>query len=147
LLEHPFIRKASRVQSLQRLVNRLAEHKRLHGNHSRSETSISNPTIDGTIDGEDDGWDFGNGTVMSVQGTNAQEEDPATVGTIRPGKGSEARVFERDVQPYQMQPSLSDAYPEDDSARRRTFIVNDDVPEGFEEVSLRPAKCHLLDES
>jgi hypothetical protein len=39
-----------------------------------------------------------------------------------------------------MQPSLSDAYPEDDSARRRTFIVNDDVPEGFEEVSYRPAK-------
>ena len=141
LLEHPFIRKAGRVQSLQRLVNRLAEHKRLTGQHSRSETSISAQTMNMTIDGDEDGWDFGNGTFMSAQG-GTTEQDPTVAGTIRPGKGSEARVFERDVQPYQMQPSLSDAYPEDDAARRRTFIVNDDVPDGFEEVGQGCQRCY-----
>lgn len=109
-------------------MNRLAEHKRTTNQHSRSETELSAQTMNLTIDGDEDGWDFGNGTVMSALGEQ--------IGTIRPGKGSEARVFERDVQPYQAQHSMADAYPEDD--RRRTFIVNDDVPDDFERV--RPAR-------
>jgi hypothetical protein len=44
-------------------------------------------------------------------------------------------VFERDVQPYQVQATLADAYPNETDERRRTFIVNDDVPDDFEEVS------------
>jgi hypothetical protein len=99
---------------------------------------IPNPTINGTVDGVDDGWDFGNGTMISTQGAPSVEDHSETeyVGTIRPGKGSEARVFERDVQSYQMQPSLEDVYTTEGDDRRRTFIVNDDIPEDFEEVSL-----------
>jgi hypothetical protein len=88
--------------------------------------------MNGTIDGDDDGWDFGNGTVMTTRG--ADQDETAFAGTIRPGKGSEARVFERDVQPYQVQATLGDAYPGENDERRRTFIVNDDVPDDFEEV-------------
>jgi len=133
LLDHPFIRKAGRIQSLQRLINRYSEFKRQYSSHSRADSEIPNPTINGTIDGDDDGWDFGNGTVMTIRG--ATQDESTLAGTIRPGKGSEARVFERDVQPYQIQTTLGDAYPGETDDRRRTFIVNDDVPDDFEEVS------------
>jgi len=133
LLDHPFIRKAGRIQSLQRLINRYSEFKRQSASHARADSEVPNPTINGTIDGEDDGWDFGNGTVLTTRG--ASQNETAFAGTIRPGKGSEARVFERDVQPYQVQATLGDAYPGETDERRRTFIVNDDVPDDFEEVS------------
>jgi hypothetical protein len=133
LLQHPFVKGAGRTSSLQNLVQKWWKWKErddMQKNHAKMDTIRT--VYDATIT-EDDAWDFGNGTVLAANALHDNPSDTESgfdeIGTLRPGRGSDAKVFERDVQSYPLDS------PGDE--RRRTFVVNDDLPDGFEEeVSL-----------
>lgn len=85
---------------------------------------------EGTID---EGWDYGNGTIadtIALKRMTALQEDTVS-GTIRPVKGSQGQLFERDVQRTPRKISIGEAYTEDgmtaERKRLETVVINENI--------------------